>query len=101
MSESKNYVLSIEVQKYPYYGRTDKIEEYLSEKVCQCTIKIRKKIVRKTKRLFVYGQLILSLSSGLAPTQAIGLPILPLNPSIIIMHSNAGLSKQGIIDQVI
>jgi len=46
MSKSKNYVLSIEA----YDGQTDEIGEYLSEKVCRYTIKIRKKIIRKTKR---------------------------------------------------
>lgn len=75
MAESKKYVLSVEVYKYPYCGRPDKNEDYLSEKICCCTIKIRKKIVRKTKRVFVYGQLIFSLGNRLAPTQAIGLPI--------------------------
>ena len=85
-----------------YCGRPDKNEDYLSEKICCCTIKIRKKIVRKTKRLFVYGQLILSLGNGLAPTQAIGLPILPNTPAIMkFSHSNVGLSKKAIIAQVI
>jgi hypothetical protein len=90
------------VEKYPYCARPDENEDYLSEKICRCTIKIRKKIVRKTKRVFVYGQLILSLGNGLAPTQAIGLPILPTTPPIMrSIHSNAGLSKKAIIAQVI
>ena len=102
MAKSKKYVLSVEVYKYPYCGRLDDTKDYLSEKVCRCTIRIRKKIVRKTKRVFVYGQLILSLGNGLAPTQAIGLPILPTTPSIMrSIHSNADLSKQAIIAQVI
>ena len=45
MLKSRNYVLSIEVYKYPYCGRPDEKEDYLSEKICGCTIKIRKKIV--------------------------------------------------------
>jgi hypothetical protein len=102
MAKSKKYVLSIEVYKYPYCARRDDTKDYLSDKVCRYTIRIRKKIVRKTKRVFVYGQLILSLGNGLAPTQAIGLPILPTTPSIMrSIHSNTGLSKQAIIAQVI
>jgi hypothetical protein len=92
----------VEVLKYPYCGKSIESEEFLSEKICCYTIKIRKKIVRKTKRVFVYGQLIFSLGNGLAPTQAIGLPILPTTPSIMrSIHSNANLSKQVIINQVI
>jgi hypothetical protein len=34
------YIVSIEVQKYPYCGRTDETEDYLSEKICCYTIKI-------------------------------------------------------------
>ncbi len=102
MAKSKKYVLSVEVYKYPYCGRPDKNEDYLSEKICCCTIKIRKKIVRKTKRVFVYVQLILSLGNGLAPTQAIGLPILTNTPAIMkFSHSSVGLSKKAIIAQVI
>jgi hypothetical protein len=99
MAKSKKYVLSVEVYKYSYCGRLDDTKDYLSEKVCRCTIKIRKKSIRKTKRVFVYVQLILSLGNGLAPTQAIGLPT---TPSIMrSIHSNADLSKQAIIAQVI
>ena len=58
--------------------------------------------MKKTKRVFVYGQLIFSLGNGMAPTQAIGLPILPTTPPIMrSIHSNTGLSKQAIIVQVI
>ena len=78
----KKYVLSVGVYKYLYCGRLDKNEDYLSEKICCCTIKTWKKIVRKTKGVFVYAQLILSLGNGLAPTCAISLPILP-NPLIL------------------
>ncbi len=91
---ANKYIVSIEVQKYPYCGRTDENEDYLSDKICRCTIQIRKKIVRKTKRVFVYGQLIFPLGNGLAPTRAIGLSILPTTPSIMrSIHSNANLSK--------
>ena len=62
--------LSVEVQKYPYCAKPNENNDYLSEKICYYTIRIRKKIVRKTKRVFVYGQLISSLGNGLAPTQA-------------------------------
>ena len=96
------YIVSIEVQKYPYCGRPDESEDYLSEKICRYTIKIRKKIVRKGKRVVVYGYLILSLGNGLAPTQAIGLPILPTNlPIMRSMRSDIDLSKKVIIGQVI
>ncbi len=102
MAKSKKYVLSVEVYKYPYCGRPDKNEDYFSEKICCCTIKIRKKIVRKTKRVFVYVQLIISLGNGLAPTQAIGLPILPNTAAIMkVSDSNVGLPKKAIIAQVI
>ena len=88
--------------KYPYCGRLNDTQDYLSDKICSYTIRIRKKIVRKTKRVFVYGQLVLSLGNVLAPIQAIGLPILPNTPSIMrSIHSNAGLSKKAIIAQVI
>ena len=103
MAKPKNCIISVEVLKYPYCGKSIesiKSEEFLSEKICCYTIKIRKKIVRKTKRVFVYGQLIFSLGNGLAPIQAIGLPILPTTP-LISIHSNAGLSKKAIIAQVI
>lgn len=92
----------MEVFKYSYSGKLIESEEFLSEKICCYTIKIRKKILRKAKRLFVYGQLMKSLGDGLAPTQAIGLSI--LKPTSTIMRSidsNADLSKQAIITQVI
>ena len=40
-----------EIQKYPYNGRTDDTEYYLSEKICCYTIRICKKIIKKAKRL--------------------------------------------------
>ncbi len=89
MSELKKYIISVEVFKYPYCAKSIESYEFLSEKICCYTIKIRKKIVRKTKRVFVYGQLIFSLNTGLAPTQAIGLPILSTTPSVMrSIHSN-------------
>jgi hypothetical protein len=45
------YIVSIEVQKYSYCGRTDETEYYLSEKICCYTIRICKKIIKKAKRL--------------------------------------------------
>ena len=58
--------------------------------------------MRRAKRVLVYGQLISPLTNGLAPIQAIGLPILPNTPAIMrSIHSNAGFSKKTIIAQVI
>jgi hypothetical protein len=75
---------------------------YGSNEILLATIRIRKKIVRKTKRVFLYEKLILALGNGLAPIQAIGLPILPTTQSIMrSIHSNAGLSKKAIIAQVL
>jgi uncharacterized protein (UPF0303 family) len=96
--KQNNYNLSLSSQHFV------ESDEFLSEKICCCTIQIRKKIVRKTKRVFVYGQLILSLGNGLAPSQAIGvgLPIVKTTPSIMkSINSNVGLSKKLIIAQVI
>ena len=105
MSESNKYIISVEVFKYPYCGKSRKSsesEEFLSEKICCYTIKIRKKIVKKAKRIFVYGQLISSLGNGLSPIQAIGLTIVTANPTIMrSIDSNVGLSKRVIITQVI
>lgn len=92
----------IEVQKYPYCGRTDETEDYLSEKICCYTIKIRKKIIKKAKWLIIYGDFVLRLTNGVIPSQAIGLAIPPRTPAIIrSIHSNTDLSKQAIIAQVI
>lgn len=75
---------------------------YGSNEILLATIPIRKKIVRKTKRVFLYGELILALGNGLVPIQAIGLQILPTIQSIMrSIHSNAGLSKKAIIAQVL
>lgn len=95
-------MVSIEVQKYPYCGRTDETENYLSEKICCYTIKIRKKIIKKAKWLIVYGDFVLRLTNGIVPSQAIGLAIPPQTPAIMrSINSNADLSKQAIIGQVI
>lgn len=76
MSKPKNCILFVEVYKYPYCCRPDDTEYYLSDKICRYTIKIRKKTVKKMKFIFVYGDLILRLTTGVAPAQAIGLPVL-------------------------
>ena len=46
---SSKYIVSLEVQKYPYCGRTDETEDSLSEKICCSTIKVRKKIIKKAE----------------------------------------------------
>mmetsp|Transcript_4633 Transcript_4633/g.8591 ORF Transcript_4633/g.8591 Transcript_4633/m.8591 type:complete len:272 (-) Transcript_4633:463-1278(-) len=99
---SAEQLLSSKMYKYPYCGKLYDTKDYLSDKVCRGTIKIRKKIVRKTKRIYVYGKLILSLGNRLSPAPAIALPIL-LNPLTIMKfsHSNVDLSKKAIIAQVI
>ena len=86
---SSKYIVSIEVQKYPYCGRTDETEDYLSEKICCYTIKIRKKIIKKAKWLIVYGDFVLRLTNGIVPSQVIGL-VIPTQTRVII-HSNADL----------
>ena len=97
---ANKYILSIEVQKYPYCGRTDETEDYLSEKIWCYTIRIRKKIIKKAKRLVAYGDLILRLTNGVVPSQAIGLPILPTTPPIMrSIHSDT--PKKVIIAGVI
>lgn len=102
MAKSKKCALSVEVYKYPYCGRPNKNEDYLSEKTCCYTIRTRKKIIKKVKWLIVYGDFILRLTNGVVPSQAIGLPISPQTPLIMrSIHSNAGFSKKGIIAQVI
>ncbi len=100
MAKSKKCVLSVEVYKYPYCGRPNKNEDYLSEKICCYTIRTRKKIIKKAKWLIVYGDFILRLTNGVVPSRAIGLPISP-PPIMRSIHSNVGLSKKAIIAQVI
>ena len=100
MAKSKKYVISREVYKYPYCAKLDDTEDYLSDKVCRGTIKIRKKIVRKTKqvfvRVFIYGNLIFTCGTAVLPTQAIGLPMVP-TPIVRSFPSNIALSKPVII----
>lgn len=58
MLDLKKYVLSVEVYKYLYCARLDDTEDYLSDKICCYTIKIRKKIIKKAKWLIVYGDFV-------------------------------------------
>ena len=102
MSESNKYLISVEVFKYPYCGKLIESEEFLSEKICCYTIKIRKKIIKKAKWLIVYGDFVLRFTNGVVPSKGIGL--VPPTPTPAIMrsiHLNVGLSKKAIITQVI
>lgn len=101
MRKSKDYISSI-VFKYPYYGKISNSDQkdYLSEKICQNTIQIRKKIVKKMKLSLIYINIIIRINSAFA-YQAINLPILPNNQSITrVNYSNDGLLKKQIIVQV-
>ena len=49
MSDSKQVYHSVEVLKYPYCGKSIESEEFLSEKICYSTIKVRKKIIKGIK----------------------------------------------------
>ena len=49
MSDSKQVYHSVEVLKYPYCGKSIESEEFLSEKICYSTIKVRKKIIKRIK----------------------------------------------------
>ena len=40
---------SVEVFRYPYFGKSIESEEGLSEKICCSTIKVRKKIIKKAE----------------------------------------------------
>ena len=68
MEKSKKHLLSIKVYKYLYCSAFEDTKNYLSNKICYYIIKIRKKVVRKTKRVFVYGQLIIFFGNGPALT---------------------------------
>ncbi len=49
----------------------------------------------------VYGDFVFRLTTGVVPSQAIGVTIPPQTPAIMrSIHSNAGLSKKAIIAQV-
>ena len=98
MSKPKNYVISVEVLKYPYCGKSIESEEFVSEKICCSSIRVQKKIFKKARWLVVYGDFILRLTNGAVPSQQISLLILHATPSIIrSIHSDTGLSKKVII----
>lgn len=101
--DRKNYKISQQVYKFPYNGNFEKNDnDMFSEKFCCCTIKIHKKIIKKIKWSIFYLEVSLRLTNGVAPAQAIGLPLPPQSPAIMrSIHSNADLSKQAIIAQVI
>ena len=102
MSESNEYLISVEVFKYPYCGKLIESEEFLSEKICCSTIKVREKIIKGIKWSIFYLEVGVSVANEVIPSQAIGLPIPPQTPAIMrSIHSNADLSKQAIIAQVI
>ena len=65
---SSKYIVSIEVQKYPYCGRTDETEDSLSEKICCSTIKVRKKIIKGIKESIFYLEVSLSVANGVIPS---------------------------------
>lgn len=98
-----NLKISAEILKYPYCGKSrDSIQcnELLSEKICYYTIKIRGKMVAKTRRVFAYGQLIISLSTGIVPKHGVICPTLPTTSvTIESLCSDGGLSKEEIIAQ--
>jgi hypothetical protein len=67
-----------------------------------CTIKVRKKIIEGIKWSIFYLEVSVSVANGVIPSQAIGLTIPTQTPAIMrSIHSNADLSKQAIIAQVI
>ena len=101
---TQKYKVSVEVFKYPYYGKSVESEKFLSEKICCITTKICKKIIKGIKWSLFCLEVSVSVANGVTPSQAIGLPIIPTthNPVLIrSIHSNADLSKQAIIAQVI
>lgn len=83
---SKQYVVSVEVLKYPYCGTMNESKEFLSEKICRTTIQVRQKIIQKAKSWILYLDFMVrvtSLTGGIVPSQAIGLGVLPNHPPII------------------
>ena len=68
----KSTKVSVELYKYPYSARLSETEDYFSQKIRRSIRKGRKKLL---SALF-YGKLIFVLSSGIAPSQAVGLAIL-------------------------
>lgn len=101
MSESKKHLLSTEVYKYPFCGTINDTENFLSNEICCYTLRTRKKIIKKAKWLIVYGDFIIRLTNGVVPSRTIGM--IPPQTSKIMrsIHSNADLTKQAIIAQVI
>ena len=81
MSESNKYIISVEVLKYLYCGKSIESEEFLSEKICCSTIKVRKKIIKRIKWSIFYLEVSFSVANRVIPSQAIGLPISPQTPS--------------------
>jgi hypothetical protein len=87
MTESKKYVISVEVLKYPYYSKSIESEEFLSEKVCLGIISFRKLNTRRIQKVVVVVVLRLGLGFGkVKSVNAIGLsiiltPITRLQPS--------------------
>lgn len=74
---SSKYILSIEVQKYPYCGRTDEIEDYLSDKICCYTIRSRKKLIKKAKWLEYF---VLRLTNGIVASSPKKIQIINFYP---------------------
>lgn len=95
---------SSEVLKYPYCGNRIESKEFLSEKICRFTIRIRKKIIKKAKSFIIYGDLILRLTSipgGIVPSRAIGISMLPNHPPILTsMPSTSSFQKERVIAMI-
>lgn len=98
----KKYLASREVLKYPYCGTRIESKEFLSEKICSSNIKVRKKIIKKAKLVMIYVDFIFrsttaiaSVTNGVIPSQAIGLPIIKTQTPIVrSINSNTHLSKK-------
>lgn len=85
-----------------FFCLSSESKEFLSEKICCCIIKVGEKIIKKAKWVIVYGDFVLRLTNGVIQSQAIGLAIPTQTPAIMrSIHSNADLSKEAIITQVI
>lgn len=77
MINEKSSIVSSEIYKYPYCGQPVEDEEFLSEKLCLYSIKCRKKLFKKTNKLFICGRLIWALGNSFIPSQAISVAMLP------------------------
>ena len=112
--------VSGEIFKYPYNANIDRFEkEMFSEKLCVFIIKIRKKGFQKAKIYLLSSQLILSIGTGMVPSNAMfpsqPVPIIRLVPKYGIgmfgighikkfpslFTSDEYLSKKVVIAQVI